>query len=230
MNATASSLPPFKDFLIELIVDNWARTAEGLLLSRIGQIATTKGYNFKEELGGQKLVDFIKNELNGFVAVSASNTPPHLWAKPGSNVSADVPAAPTQGAARTTPRLSKALWLAFSRPVPEGKERRVQLEPSVRFWDLTPPLSEVAGRLPIAQGYISPLNAGSQDRDQLILENIRRWMRDNNLDIERYSQSSSKTIRATSTHPLLALIAALDESEQKRISIPLDIIAKFIRN
>lgn len=230
MNATAPSLPPFKDFLIELVIDNWTRTGEGLLLARVGQIAAAKGYHFKEELGGLKLVDFIKNELSGFVEVSASNTPPHLWVKPGSELSSEVFTDPTETTVRTAPRLNKALWLAFSRPVAEGKERRIQLEPSVRFWDLTPPLSEVAGRLPIAQGYIATLDVGSQDRDHLILENIRKWMHDNKLDIERYSQSSTQTLRATSTHPLLALIAALDESEQKRVSIPLDIIAKLIKN
>lgn len=238
MTDNTDTLPelPFKDFVLKEIRDYWQEAHKPLLLSRIGQTAVAQRYPLPELLGGRKLTHFIKEEFGAEVVVEESeDSSSQFTARPRTDESAGdaqgAEAAPT--AAGADPRLTRVLWAAFARPIAPGMERRIQLEPYVRFWDLAPPLNEVENRLPIAPEYVArpAEEIRSGRRDEVVLENIRRWMRDNNLDLSQFEEGATQKMQAarvSSTNPLLLLISSLDESERKRVQLPLDVIAKLL--
>ena len=223
-----------RDFVRQHIKEHWETKGQPLLLAKLGQAAVAQGINLRDALGDRKLAEFIEQELRDEVDVEPSYpSSKQLQAKP-----AGAPATTTEQTASKDGgglRLNRALWLAFSRPIASSYERRLQVEPVVRFWDLTPPLAEVAGRLPVAPSYIAPPADGSQSgtRDDAVLENIRKWMRDNGLDISKFENGRQAAAvaapRMTENNPLMQLIAALDEGELKRVSLPLDVIAKLLK-
>jgi hypothetical protein len=227
---TPSPLRPFKEFVLETVRAHWAAQQKPLLLARIGQLAVGLGYNLQEALGARKLGQFIQQELNESLEL---DNPDHsttlLQVRPRDD---SAPPLETNRQEQPVAKLNRGLWLAFSRAIPEGYERRLQLEPYIRFWDQAPPLSEVAGRLPIPAEYIakSQRELATHPRGEVILENIRRWMRDNQVDLGNFEEGVRRAAPKISQHnPLLLLIASLDESEQKRVSLPLDVIAKLLK-
>ena len=203
-----------------------------MLLSRIGQKAVASGFDLNEILAGRKLAQFMADELGDVIVEPTPHSTTLLQAKPADEWQAA--AEPSVLASNHRLRLNRVLWLAFSRPIAQGCERRLQLEPCVRFWDSQPPLTEVAGRLLVSREYLAPSaeELRPRKRDEVVTENIRRWMRDNGLDINKFEDRQTGAlpqIHVSSQNPLWLLIAALDEEEQKRVSLPLDVIAKFLK-
>lgn len=231
---TSTPPPSLQDFIRQHVREQWEAKGQALLLARLGQAAIASGINLRVALGDCKLADFIARELAGEVEVEpCPDSPPHLQAKPAGQA---APAG-VEGAKGTSPggRLHRALWLAFSRPITTGHQRRLQVEPVVRFWDMLPPLTEVAGRLPIEPGYIAPSAEALAPRlrDEVVMDNIRRWMRDNALDVSKFesgrANGTATRPRVAAQNPLMQLIAALDDGELKRVMLPLDVVAKLLK-
>lgn len=226
---TLPPIPPFKDFVLDAVREQWAGQQKPLLLSRIGQLAVGRGYNLQETLSGRKLAQFIQQELGDDLELdNPGSSATLLQARPKDE---NAPAFGIARSEQSVPKLNRGLWLAFSRPIPDGYERRLQLEPSIRFWDQSPPLSDVAGRFPVPAQYIARPQGemATHPRAEVVMENIHRWMRDNQVDISKFEVGAQRTIPKLSQHnPLMLLIASLDESEQKRVSLPLDVIAKLL--
>lgn len=214
---------------------HWDSKGQPLLLATLGQAAIAAGINLRTTLGDRKLADFVREELAAEIQVEPSpNAPQHPQVKPAGLNAAVGPNPETEGAVQGA-RLHRALWLAFSRPIAQGFLRRIQVEPVVRFWDAQPPLAEVAGRLPVGSDYIAPAAEALAPRlrDDVVLENIRRWMRDNALDISEFESGRSPSVaskpRVDPNNPLLLLIDSLDDGELKRVMLPLDVIAKLLK-
>lgn len=228
-------LPSFRDFVYEVVRHHWDEQKTPLLLARVGQMAVARGYDLRAILGARKIGQFIQQELSEELELFAPPDSPSLvHAKPKQpGAAAPATRAPGQPPVQQPVRLNRVLWTAFARPLQQGYERRLQLEPYVRFWDAVPPLTEVAGRLPVPESYIvRPSQDIAGRRDDLVMENVRRWMRDNGLDIGKFSEGATSSVaaaRVSAQNPLMLLIASLDEAEQKRVSLPLDVIAKLLR-
>lgn len=214
---------------------HWEAKGQPLLLATLGQAAIKAGINLRATLRDRKLADFVREELDGEILVEPSpNAPLHPQVKPVGQIAAAGPNPEAEGAVKGA-YLHRALWLAFSRPIAQGYVRRIQVEPVVRFWDAQPPLAEVAGRLPVGSDYIAPAaeDLAPRLRDDVVLENIRRWMRDNALDISKFESGRSRNVadkpRVNPNNPLLLLIDSLDDGELKRVMLPLDVIAKLLK-
>ena len=65
------------------------------------------------------------------------------------------------------------------------------------------------------------------------MENIRRWMRDNALDVSKFEsgRASGPAVKPgfAAQNPSMQLIAALDDGELKRVMLPLDVIAELLK-
>lgn len=228
------TLLPFKDFLVQVVTEHWTRNNSGLLLSRIGQLCTKTGYRLDSELGKLKLANFIQDKVGHAIElVSPDNSSLHLQAVPKMDLSSTAePFSSTSNENQSPLRLNRTILLAFSRPIPEGHQRRLQLEPYVRFWDQIPPIADIPGRLQIEETYIVKqiADADAQTTHSLVRENVQRWMHDNSLDITKFSGSRDKSVSKPHEQNLLTLlIAALNENELKRVNLPLDVIAKLLK-
>lgn len=171
---TLPPLTPFKDFIIDTVRKQWIEQKKPLLLSRIGQLAVGRGYNLQETLSGRKLAQFIQQELSDDLELdNPGSSATLLQARPKNE---NAPAFGIACSERSIPKLNRGLWVAFSRPIPEGYERRLQLEPYIRFWDQSPPLSEVAGRYPVPAQYIARPHGEmtAQPRAEVVMDNIRK--------------------------------------------------------
>ena len=224
----------FRDFVVELVSTHWKENSKPLMLARLGQAAVGSGFRLPEILGNRKLSDYLRQEFDGLVeVVCMQGSTTQFGAKPSGTQNEVLSNASVESHDSVeTPKLVRSLWTAFARPIPHGFERRIQLTPYIRFWDLSPPLNEVEGRLPISPDYVAkPASEFSQGRrDDVVLENIRRWMRDNNLDLRSYEEGAHKApyTRSSSPKVLQLLIDSLDEKDLSRIVMPLDVIAKLL--
>ncbi|WP_157660550.1 hypothetical protein [Burkholderia ubonensis] len=228
--------PPFKEFVVKTIFDQYEENQSPLLLSRIGQIAIKKKYDLKNELKGRQLASYIQSELADKIEILApDNMPGRLQARPRGNAAIAASGVDTTPPKTDliAPRLNKTLWLAFSRPLQEDHVRHIQMTPFVHYWDLPTPSPLAIGRLEIQKEFI--LDTSSLDphtsRDNAIQSNITKWFAENQLDLERFHLGQSKKpLEQSRDGGLLSqIIARLNENDLKRIVVPLDIIAKLMR-
>ena len=130
------------------------------------------------------------------------------------------------GSAR--PRLHRAFWAAFRKPLAEGEERYVTLdERGVRFTDVSAESRPAAG-MRVAPELIAGLDVSDEETYQL----VARWLETNNLDIERFRHSAStRQFQGLPANDLLGkLIGALDAEDLQKISMPMDVVAKLRRH
>jgi hypothetical protein len=105
----------------------------------------------------------------------------------------------------------------------------------VHFED-SPALAALASRLPtIAPEQVLPLEQGSDphERRASIMANIERWLAQNRIDVsvfEVVKPVSEGRRRASNDGQslLAAVLARLDESDRRRVQLPLDIVAKLL--
>ena len=126
------------------------------------------------------------------------------------------------------PRYNHRFWAAFSVPLIMGR-RFLNME-DFTFQDASSPPKE--GLLEIDHTLICL--DGVPDRDNLIKDNIRKWVDQNDLPIEMFFSKSPSKVNAA-THPapgrsvLEAMIATLDKRQMANTTLTLDVVADLLR-
>ena len=125
-------------------------------------------------------------------------------------------------------RLHPAFWAAFRKPLDEGKERYILFDDgNIGFDDLPLGASSAEGVLIPGERVVGP---GATVEETY--ENAKAWAEENNLDIERFRHSVS----VEDSGPLPAndllgkLIVALEVEDLRKISIPMEVVAKLRRH
>lgn len=215
----------FKRFLIEEVERCWSTRHEPLLLSKLGQLAAARGFVLHQELGGRKLSQFIQQELADELEVQSPNdTGILLRAIPKNLLGAE--AAPTfdnKPDGSPPAGLNRAFLSAFGRPIADGYERWVRIDPPIRYRDLPSDQRAADGYVQIERSFlISP--AG----DVEAFAQATKWLSAKGFEIQKF-MLKAKTQARSDKSLLSQLIEGLTESELKRVSLPLDIVEKLMR-
>lgn len=235
-----TSLPKVITYYVQQQFD---KEGTGLLLSRLGQTLTQQHPELKAQLGSKKLAEFLARKMADSVRVVVS---PHdakvsivlpTTAELGGDLSRYFPQrrAISTVNAPVVPRYNRAVWAAFSQPVIANATRWLSLEPVVSFADLAQ-LSSLDGGLAIASEFIvtSAQIVDPAQRARKIAENIELWAKQTGTAAALLLASAKSTINSSVVSEKLSLLdlllASLEESELKRIQIPLDVIAKLHRS
>ena len=195
------------------------------LLSRLG-LELGKDVQFLKLLTGGGLADFIRTEptLKKFELVPVVGSSNVLAIVHRGDAEQSVETANIQVAAPPPPtshaRYHYRFWAAFSVSKSEGFRF---LDPvQFVFKDVHAPEEAPAGWYLIVQEYIAP--PGGEDRDELIKQNIERWLAANKLDKARFLQNAKTAV--TAQRSLLSMIIdTLDRRQLQSTTMTLDVIA-----
>lgn len=224
-----------KELIVSLTDEAWKINQEGVLLARLGSEISKRAEIAKIELGDRKLSKFIDEELFGKVKILPSPDNPIVKIAVPANATIDesnikqyFPRADPGKKATQASGVSHAIVLAFSRPIAEGKKRAIILSPVARFEDIeeNQPAPDSAEILD-SKWIISPEQiSNSNERSKKIIENIMQWRE--SLEISPTAISAKQKSTESSSRTALELfISCLSEADQKRITLPLDIVAKL---
>ncbi|MBA3040181.1 MAG: hypothetical protein KJ670_19555 [Alphaproteobacteria bacterium] len=123
-------------------------------------------------------------------------------------------------------RFNYRFWAAFSVPL-EGKSRFLNMD-NFSFEDVDAAPSGRHER--IDAEFIAPEDA--QDRDKLVLQNIRRWIDAKGFKSEQFLAKRRVGRTASDATPsrtlLHAFVDALDKKQLSSVSLPLDVVAALL--
>lgn len=236
-------LSTLKAFITELANTTYSRAQKGLLLSRVGEIIAKQRPELRNVLGSRKLVGFIEEELTDSVHILTS--PENHIVKvilPASvtvneNVMQFFPQRDATSSLVSKPRYNRAFWAAFSQPLAKGYTRLVGLVPQVHYEDIEgdAPAATIKKVVPRELIIDKATEPDMAKRNQRVNEIISDWLHTNAVSInivEEKAENELASARMSGSNKrsqLEVLLAALDDTDLKRIQMPLDIVAKLHR-
>ena len=219
------------DHIASRVDAHWQEHAAPLLLSSLGSV---DGGHIAQEakLHSSGLRKFLELEAGDRVSiVQHPEMPTVVGVVPKKEATTDFHDWDSLQLSKTgsKPQLTRwhpAIWAAFRKPIPENADRYVQVDEAVRFIDVERG-DEAPEGLRVDHSFI----AGLEAPPQAIYDKIMEWLQDSDLDISRFRlESKVEQGEALPRNDLLGkLISALDPSDLKRISIPMDVVAKLRR-
>lgn len=229
--------------VVELVTEHWQEHGKAYLLSRLGLTLVRRGFNLQATLAGRKLAAYISTELADVLRVVS---PPSNSLKSGVvPVTADLSGglealftAPTPLADGDgqIPSLVPAFWAAFTRPIPPDRVRTLSLAPRVQFQDVSVAAATQSGKKVVGPEFIvSPGAHGNGTYKAAVYSSIQRWLSSNDVELAAVLASSPSSAgvtvqsRGESGSLLERLTSALTHEELRRISLPLDIVARLAK-
>ena len=233
MNYSSSSpLQELDERIIELVQQSWDDNGTPLLLSRLGaQDGGEIARLAKQE--AFSLAAYLRDRLADDVLVIQHSTKPVVVGA----VPADVEGEPadfdtwlerTHGqSVGMPPRFHPAFWAAFRVPLDDEKRRYMSIVPPLRFIDAYPEdRPEGDNYAEIESEFIN-----SDVEPSEVQVNLDDWLDANGLEAAPFLAANKPGGGRSSSDDLLGrLLGALDYEDQKRVSLPLDIVAKLRRS
>ena len=217
--------------IVQLVEECWQEHQMPLLLSRLGtqddgRIAEV----VRQQAGG--LADYLRTSLSDRVRVVQHSTKSMVIGAIPRHAAATLDGAYDAILEKTFSRTESsylrflpAFWTAFRKPLAEGSRRYVSLREPIHFLDTssTPQLEEYAE---IQRRCIVGFDADTAE----VLQSLEKWLTSNDLDIAHFvSTRKMEKNRPPSNDLLDRLLRALGPDDLKRISMPLDVVAKLRR-
>ncbi|MNN27977.1 hypothetical protein D3C81_1415300 [compost metagenome] len=217
--------------IIRKKVETWFnQSGQGLFLSTLGLDLSKNCHGFRELLDGRKLAEYIQTEMQDTVNIIEHST--------NRLIKIVVPVQrgeTTEGASEPElsvanegiPRYKRGVWLAFTRPIIDGQKRVIKLVSSPFFKDV-PSCDEVPeGFVAIANEKISQ----GERTASTVHKNIQAWLSENRLTpaIAEMGDTNEFEKNASGTSILERMLSVLNESELKRVQLPLDIVNKLLK-
>lgn len=226
-----------KAAIVQCVNEYWGTHQRALTLASLGNRMRSKGFDLKSLLDGKKLASFIQANLSADLHVApAPKDLGTLGVLPRSqkdNKEAFHEVVKSNSG-KSIPRYHKAVWQAFTKPIPNGYSRIVNLTPVFSFSD-APELSP--GESKAFEEYVITVNdivhrQLSDDNKVFasrVSEKIISWYENHGLPI-----TSSQFVRGQElgrigtagggSTALDRMLDALSKEQLVRISLPLDVI------
>lgn len=237
-SATPSRVDAIKEVAISMTKDSWQSYGRALLLARLGQALTRMGFDLKSELKGEKLAAFIDRELNKkhVTLLSLPSDPLVMGIVPFDAIlqedkSVYFSRPDSTSPQRTSERVNfdRNIWLAFSRAIPPGCVRAISLKPIVQVLDIPGGTDVTDQYLVPAELVVSNVSLPKYERAENISKNILQWATSNKIGLDQIKASFRDVEfgERNNGSVLSMLLRSLDESDLRRISLPLDIVEKL---
>lgn len=234
------NIDALKQEIVELVTEHWHTHQKVYLLSNLGQTLMRRGFDLQAILAGRKFMNYISTELKDKIIVFPSpNNPLKIGVVPAnvevteSTEAIFSPPDNRHGGDPKIPTFAPAFWAAFTRPIPTGRVRTLSLSPKIQFQEVSETAATQSGKRTVSSDFIvSAETSDSGDYRKRVYENIQRWLVENTIDESAVLARSSTTERATTEERtrsslLEHLLSTLTDEEMRRISLPLDIVARL---
>lgn len=233
-NSQSSDIDSLKQRIVELTQKSWSEHNKALFLARLGKVLVQEGLDLRTLLRGEKLSPFIQRELKNEVRIVQSPKDPLIFAvvPQAASLTGDLleyfAPPPTHDKSML---FDARLWAAFSKPLPPGKTRRITLAPSIHFSDVEPTSKMEEGEIEIPADAIVPIGSKPQhERNTILQKGIHDWLKSKGINREAVRATDTSTLAWRHDNSILSLlIASLDHRELQRITIPLDVVAKLLK-
>ncbi len=216
--------------IVDIVEQHWKTRCRALLLSQLGLQIKNRGIDLSAELGGGKLLDWIKRDLHD--SLRLIQHPQHLLVTGLVPASAQLPEpidALFSSDSKGSPRLSPPVWAAFTKPLNTGARRIVTLSPSFRFHDITN--QDVgASAIEVSRSQVdactAELEADADGASLKIVPRVMEWARAAGVPHSAIVFAPKKGERRDLTL-LEAIFVALSPAQLTRLAMPLDIAKKL---
>lgn len=234
-NDTPFEEAALSEFLLQEVKVHYASDSQGILLANLGWAVMNRKPELKHLLHRIKLGRFIETRLAGQLEIKPSpKKPTEMRVIPLQGApAAQAIGAPAGVIPRAAPRqYSRAALIAFTRPIPEGCSRVLNLEGVFYFEDQPCQKNESNSAVVLINeedvlNVELPLNA---ENFKAFDEHVENWVRKTGVELEILLQPKKRP-PAHKSHLLEsvfdALVGSLSVSELKRVQLPLDVIVKL---
>lgn len=222
------------DRIVAIVSDQWKKESRATHLAYLGQLLAKEIPDFKKSvLAGETLRSFIEKNLSKrLTIVTLPDDAGVVGVVPASSgAGPETLATPPDKA--NPPRFNPAVWAAFIKQVQPGHKRVVYLEPEISFDDLQSEAATPAGAHIIPEDLTAK---GPDESVEKVAASIEAWASKLEIPIEKLrirkrstTQSCSEAGPSGRRSLLDDLLDALDAQEMRRLTVPLDIIAKLKR-
>lgn len=236
-------LDALKKDVVELVTEHWQTHQKAYLLSHLGKTLIGRGFDLQAVLAGRKLRAYISTELKDRLKVlSPRNNQLKVGAVPtDADLSGgiDILFAPPNKSAKGDDRIPSfvpAFWAAFTRPIPSGRVRTLSLAPKIQFQDVSEAAATNSGKKTVGSEFVVLQgNLSNGEYSTAVYSSIKRWLTNNDIELAAVLSASPTSGGATAggradrSSLLEQMMAALTDEEMRRISLPLDIVARLAK-
>lgn len=233
MEAEPFETADFANQVRGLVESHFGETGQGLLLSRLGQTLRSRGIDLPAVLAGRKLSKFIEDELGDAVTLSASLADPKIVSavpvgrQPPVNIKVKASVAePTP----SIPRISPTVWAAFTKPIPDGHLRTLELSPP-SFSDVPQAQASALSQTISAEETTQRVPGDSKSAyEQRVFVHIKAWLEKHGVALKEITADGVSMRHAHSKKSLFnQILDRLNDDQRRRVSLPLDVIEALLR-
>ena len=211
-----------------IVEDSWNENKAPLLLSKLGNEAGGEVAKEARSYAGS-LANFIEKDIPNVRIVKHSKIESLTGAVPKRITdNADDLLAPVQSSRVKKARFAERFWDAFRTHLMAGQRRHViprSATSPLQVLDLESVKEPPEGSLEIVRDLIDQGVASDETYRRIV-----SWIRQNDCKVEDFANKDTASTRDTDGKDLLrCLLESLDESDARRISLPLDIAQKLSR-
>lgn len=215
------------DRVAQLVDEHWHQHGAPILLSQLGNADQGEVAKLARRQSASLAV-FIREHLPDRVRIDQGVNHRLVMAAVPAHVQQDVDVDDllTRTGAPQPRRFHPAFWAAFRVPLDERHSRFVSTRLPIRFEDV--PSNGQPQRtdcVEIERQYI----AGAEEDVEEVQRRLEDWLDANGLDGRVYFAAKKATLLLPHDDLLGRLLQALDHDDLKRVTIPLDVIAKLRR-
>ena len=226
---TSTQLADLNNRIIKLVQNCWDEHHKPLLLSRLGnrdhgeiaRLVRQHSSNLRSFLHDQ-LADNVKVVQHSIRPELIGAVPSHAELDAADEVDSALEKIVNESIG-TEARFHPAFWAAFRIPLDASNNRYMSTRTPIRFHDS--PGAPPDGFVQIASNYVVGSDAEYAD----VQQKVQEWLDDNKLQPTLYLSTVRPPGSERSTDLLDRLLHALDPSELKRITMPLDVVLKLRR-
>ena len=225
----STQLSDLNDRIIELVQNCWEEHHKPLLLSRLGNRDRGEIARLVRQ-HSSNLRSYLHSQLAHSIRVVQHSTRSELVGAVPSHAELDATDDDDTALEKTlnesidsATRYHPAFWAAFRIPLDESTNRYMSTRKPINFHDS--PGARPDGFIRITSNYVAGPDADNTD----VQKKVQEWLDDNKLQPTPYLS----TVRSSGSEQpgdlLDRLLHALDPSDLKRITMPLDIVLKLRR-
>lgn len=224
------TIAELKDKIFQVVDDFWNSKERPVLLSLLGSLENASIAKNVKKLGFS-LREFLSQEMSESVSVGTHSKNKVLVGVYPKRIGAlgqaklDSLLEENSSVSSSMPRFHKTYWAAFKVSLARTERRYVSISDQPSFRDIGAKEAPPANAVEVDRKFITTSSASS---DQDVYSQVVEWAKENDIELDWltlgfYSKRSSQP-----ENLMLSLLEALDPTDLKRVSVPLDVVQKLL--
>lgn len=233
-----------KQRIIDLVVQQWQGKRQILLLAQLGAQLNREVPSLGEALSGRKLTSFIEDELASNLSIMRLRANPlTVGVAPkevaeGEGIPGYFASVRHEGSQQVEfPKIQRAFWAAFLRPLPSGMVRKIEFEPNIHWKDIPADAPDLEATKVIDQAFIVDDTGLSPNEVSVqVFNSIKKWLSANSVALDTVQEKKGHqgaidaNAKADGNNLMARIISALSQEQLQRTQLPLDVVSKLLKS